>query len=95
MSPQSPWRVGCGFSPGVIYDRTGDIVLCADRDTVLGTRPGDHDLSALRGPLRSHGGLAEREVPMLFNRPLDRETAHRLRNYDAFWVGLNDLAADS
>ena len=28
-------------------DRIGDVVICADRDTVLGTRPVDHDLSVL------------------------------------------------
>jgi hypothetical protein len=41
--------------------------------------------------LRSHGGLAEREVPMLFNRPLREEVSvrPRLRNYDAFWMALN------
>jgi phosphonoacetate hydrolase len=71
-------------------DRIGDVVICADRGTVIGTRPADHDLSVLRAPLRSHGGLAEREVPMLFNRPLhDDGSGHRLKNYDAFWIGLN------
>ena len=73
-------------------DRTGDIVVCADGDTVLGTRAADHDLRALHGPLRSHGGLAEREVPMLFNRPLEHAVNGRPKNYDAFWVGLNLLA---
>ena len=71
-------------------DRIGDVVICADAETVLGTRPADHDFSQLRAPLRSHGGLAEREIPLLFNRPLDpRQIEHRLRNYDAFFVGLN------
>jgi phosphonoacetate hydrolase len=71
-------------------DRIGDVVICADCDTVLGTRPADHDLSVLSAPLRSHGGLAEREVPMLFNQtPPDVESAGRLRNYDAFWIILN------
>jgi phosphonoacetate hydrolase len=71
-------------------DRIGDVVICADRATVIGTRPADHDLSVLRAPLRSHGGLAEREVPMLSNRPLPEEVSgQRLRNYDAFWIGLN------
>ena len=73
-------------------DRTGDIVVCADRESVLGTRPADHDLSALHGPLRSHGGLAEREVPMLFNRRLESAASGRMKNYDAFWMGLNALA---
>jgi len=74
-------------------DRTGDLVLCADGDTVIGTRAEDHDLSLLGGPLRSHGGLAERDVPLLFNRALRPETEPReWRNYDALWVGLNGLA---
>lgn len=73
-------------------DRIGDVVVCANGDSVVGTRPEEHDLSQLRGLLRSHGGLAEREVPMLFNRPIRRvEHAQRLRNYDAFWIGLNGV----
>jgi len=71
-------------------DRIGDVVICADRETVVGTRPADHDLSVLQAPLRSHGGLAEREVPMLCNQPLPAgEPPGRLRNFDAFWIGLN------
>ena len=76
-------------------DRTGDIVVCSDRDTVFGTREADHDLRALHRPLRSHGGLAEREVPMLFNRAPAAALDGRLRNYDAFWVGLNVLGETS
>ena len=71
-------------------DRIGDVVVCADRQSVLGTRREDHDLSQLTHPLRSHGGLVEREVPMLFNRPLPTDAAaESLHNYDAFWIGLN------
>ena len=71
-------------------DRVGGIVVCAEREFVVGTRPEEHDLSQLRGPLRSHGGLAEREVPMLSNRLIrPAENGRRLRNYDAFWIGLN------
>jgi phosphonoacetate hydrolase len=73
-------------------DRTGDVVVFADADTVVGTRSGEHDLSALDAPLRSHGGRAEQQVPMLVNRhPGDIALAAgtRLRNYDAFDVGLN------
>ena len=69
-------------------DRTGDIVVFADGETVVGTRPADHDLSALDAPLRSHGGRAEQEVPMLANRPIARGDGP-LHNYDAFDVGLN------
>jgi phosphonoacetate hydrolase len=72
-------------------DRTGDIAVVADRDHVLGTRQADHDLSALHGPLRSHGGRAEQPVPMLFNRQPRSELPVGLRNDDAFWVALNVL----
>ena len=75
-----------------LFRRSWAVVVCADGDTVLGTRAADHDLRALHGPLRSHGGLAEREVPMLFNRPLEHAMNGRPKNYDAFWVGLNLLA---
>ena len=71
-------------------DRVGDLAVIADRDHVIGARPGDHDLTALHGPLRSHGGLAERAVPMLFNRPPRREVPN-LRNADAFWMAFNVL----
>jgi phosphonoacetate hydrolase len=72
-------------------DRIGDIVVFGTRDTVIGRTPEEHDLSVLHGPLRSHGGLAEREVPMFFNRQLVGDRQARFRNYDAFWVGLNGL----
>jgi phosphonoacetate hydrolase len=73
-------------------DRTGDLVVCADGNTVLGSQANDHDLSKLSAPLRSHGGLAERSVPLLFNQPgIHLESMKRLKNYDAFWVGLNGI----
>jgi phosphonoacetate hydrolase len=48
-------------------DRIGDLVVLGDEATVFGKRPADHDLSALRGPLRSHGGRHERNVPILLS----------------------------
>jgi len=72
-------------------DRAGDVAVIADERYVIGTRRADHDLSALHGPLRSHGGLAEQTVPLLFNRPPRREPPNPLRNYDAFWVAFNAL----
>jgi phosphonoacetate hydrolase len=73
-------------------DRVGDIVVISKRDVVLGTRQAEHDLSGLTVPLRSHGGLSEQQVPLIFNRrvahwPADR----RLRNFDVFDVALNHL----
>jgi phosphonoacetate hydrolase len=73
-------------------DRTGDLVVFADAEMVIGTRSGEHDLSVLDAPLRSHGGLAEQQVPMLVNRhagDIALPGGTRLHNYDAFDVGLN------
>ena len=49
-------------------DRIGDLVVLADAETVLGRSRDEHDLSALRGPLRSHGGRHEQSVPILLSR---------------------------
>jgi phosphonoacetate hydrolase len=48
-------------------DRIGDLVVLGDEITVFGKRRADHDLSALRGPLRSHGGRHEQAVPVLLS----------------------------
>jgi phosphonoacetate hydrolase len=48
-------------------DRIGDLVVLADARTALGKRAVDHDLSELRGPLRSHGGRHEQEIPILLS----------------------------
>jgi phosphonoacetate hydrolase len=72
-------------------DRTGDVVVFSDAETVIGTRPSEHDLSALDAPLRSHGGRAEQEVPMFANRTVAGGTRPR-HNYDAFDVALNGCA---
>ena len=63
-------------------DRTGDLVVFSDGETVIGTRPAEHDLSALDAPLRSHGGRAEQEVPIFANRPVAADCRPR-HNYDA------------
>ncbi len=73
-------------------DRMGDLVVLADRGTVIGTSRDRHDLSGLDAPLRSHGGLAEQTVPLLVNRPLRLGRAGRLRNFDVFDVALNATA---
>lgn len=51
-------------------DRIGDLVVLADGATVLGRSRAAHDLSALHGTLRSHGGLHERTVPLIMCAPL-------------------------
>jgi phosphonoacetate hydrolase len=71
-------------------DRLGDIVVVSERLVVLGTSPSRHDLSGLDAPLRSHGGVSEQKVPLLFNRPLhDVAPGRRLRNFDVFDLALN------
>ena len=52
-----------------------------------------HDLSGLDAPLRSHGGISEQLVPLLFNRPrVDVDPQRRLRNFDIFDLALNHAA---
>jgi phosphonoacetate hydrolase len=62
--------------------------VLARRLFTLGTAAQMHDLSGLTAPLRSHGGLTEQQVPLLFNRQVRSETA-RLRNFDVFALALN------
>jgi phosphonoacetate hydrolase len=52
-------------------DRIGDLVVFAAARTALGRRRSEHDLSALHGPLRSHGGRHEQAVPILLSEPPD------------------------
>ena len=52
-------------------DRIGDLIVLADGETVLGKSRAAHDLSALGGTLRSHGGLHERLVPIIVCQPLE------------------------
>ncbi|WP_028605609.1 phosphonoacetate hydrolase [Ottowia thiooxydans] len=73
-------------------DRIGDLVVVSDHLTVLGTSAARHDLSGLTVPLRSHGGISEQKVPLLFNRPLQGvEPSRRLRNFDVFDLALNHV----
>ena len=74
-------------------DRIGDLVIVSERLYVIGTSPSRHDLSGLDAPLRSHGGISEQLVPLLFNKPLvDVDPARRLRNFDVFDLALNHAA---
>jgi phosphonoacetate hydrolase len=74
-------------------DRIGDLVIVSERLYVIGTSPSRHDLSGLDAPLRSHGGISEQLVPLLFNKPLvDVDPARRLRNFDVFDLALNHVA---
>jgi phosphonoacetate hydrolase len=74
-------------------DRIGDVVVVSERLYVIGTSPSRHDLSGLDAPLRSHGGVSEQLVPLLFNRRLvDVDPQRRLRNFDVFDLALNHAA---
>ncbi len=78
-------------------DRIGDLVVMSDRDTVLGKSKATLDLSELGGMrLRSHGGLSDRNVYLIFSRPLNDAYAsialsRQLRNFDVFEFALNGL----
>jgi phosphonoacetate hydrolase len=52
-------------------DRIGDLVVLADAHTAIGRRRREHDLSTLPGPLRSHGGRHEQQVPILLSERPD------------------------
>jgi phosphonoacetate hydrolase len=59
---------------------------------VLGSAADKHDLSGLTVPLRSHGGMSEQKVPLIFNRKvIDLNGARRLRNFDVIDIALNHL----
>ncbi len=73
-------------------DRVGDLLVVSTSNKVIGRTPEHHDLSQLDEPLRSHGGLSENRVPLLFNRPARNLPAdRRLRNFDILDVALNHL----
>ncbi|MDQ6680060.1 MAG: phosphonoacetate hydrolase [Pseudomonadota bacterium] len=74
-------------------DRIGDVVIVSERLYVIGTSPSRHDLSGLDAPLRSHGGVSEQVVPLLFNRVLNGvDPQRRPRNFDIFDLALNHAA---
>jgi phosphonoacetate hydrolase len=72
-------------------DRLGDLVVVSTRHVVLGTSESRHDLSGLDAPLRSHGGISEQTVPLLFNRKVVDMPGGRLRNFDVLDIALNHL----
>jgi phosphonoacetate hydrolase len=74
-------------------DRMGDIVVVSTKHKVIGTAAARHDLSQLKEPLRSHGGVSEQKVPLLANRRADLPAGARLRNFDIFDLALNRVQA--
>ena len=73
-------------------DRMGDIVVVSSRHKVIGTSLSRHDLSGLKEPLRSHGGISEQGVPLVFNRRIALEPGRRYRNFDVFDLVMNRIA---
>ncbi len=75
-------------------DRIGDLIVLADESTVIGKSAAAHDLGALHGKLRSHGGLHERRIPLIVTHPLDDSAikGRDLRNRDLHDLLLNHLA---
>jgi phosphonoacetate hydrolase len=74
-------------------DRIGDLVVLSGRDVVVGKSPEHHDLSVLKGGLRSHGGRYEEMVPLVMSKPLT-PALRRLadgdpRNFDIFYFVCN------
>ena len=55
----------------------------------IGSSEANHDFSGLNEPLRSHGGLHEREVPFIINKKIDQIASNKqLYNYDAFYYAI-------
>jgi len=71
-------------------DRSGDIVCMSSESYTIGSSIDKHDLSSLKEPLRSHGGLYEREVPFIINsKKSTLSDQEQLYNYDAFYYAIH------
>ena len=71
-------------------DRMGDIICMSSKNSTIGSAEKAHDLSKLKEPLRSHGGLHEREVPFISNKKINLKDANvKLNNYDAFYYAIS------
>jgi len=70
-------------------DRMGDIICMSSEFMTIGSSKDKHDLSGLNEPLRSHGGLHERQVPFIVNKKMSQIDANKqLYNYDAFYYAI-------
>ncbi len=78
---------------GLMESRMGDILVVSTKHKVLGTSPDRHNLSALKEPLRSHGGISEQRVPFMLNRSTTGlKEEGQLRNFDIFDAALNHVS---
>jgi phosphonoacetate hydrolase len=76
-------------------DRIGDLMVLSDARTVLGKSEREHDLSAVAAGLRSHGGLHEREIPIVLCQDAAVDVNGReLRNADLFELLLGRGAVE-
>jgi len=70
-------------------DRMGDVICMSSEYMTIGSSKNKHNLSELKEPLRSHGGLHEREVPFIINKKIDQIASNKqLYNYDAFYYAI-------
>ncbi len=74
------------------HDRLGDLIVVSTTEKVLGTTPERHDLSELKEPLRSHGGVCDRNIPLVFSQAIVTPPDGQLHNYDLFDLALNHAA---
>ena len=71
-------------------DRMGDIICMSSEFMTIGSSKDKHNLSGLNEPLRSHGGLHEREVPFIVNKKMPQiDSSKQLYNYDAFYYAIS------
>ncbi len=83
----------------VIYkhpiDRIGDLSVAADARTALGKSASKHDLAAIAGGLRSHGGRHEQIIPVIVSHALAPKYAARhaqgVSNSDIYDLLLNGV----
>jgi phosphonoacetate hydrolase len=76
-------------------DREGDFAVLRDRNTVVGARPEDHDLSQFEGVAFAPMAVSENRR-FLLSRPLNAAYRGRakdgsLHNYDIFHFALNGV----
>ena len=72
-------------------DRIGDIIVTSNEKFAIGKKESDHDLSQLKEPLRTHGGLGETDIPIFISKKIDNSYKSKgiLKNYDIFDLALN------
>ena len=73
----------------IITINNRDYPRITKKTSIIGSVENKHDLSGLNEPLRSHGGLHEREVPFIINMKMKQiDSDKQLYNYDAFYYAI-------